>query len=647
MKLKDSFLASHSQQEKSSGWLGSRKRFPVRQSDPGSKMIQGLLVTICLVVFPYQGSSLILESGNVNDYEVVYPQKVPALPKGVQNHEQETKYEDTMQYEFQVNGEPVVLHLERNKGLFAGDYSETHYSPDGREITTNPPVQDHCYYHGYIQNDADSTAVISACDGLKGQFKYQRETYLIEPMKLSDSEAHAVYKAEYVEKEEETPKICGVTETTWKSDDPIKKASHGSITPEEQDRYLDVKKYIEFYVVVDNAMYRNYSRNLTTIRTRIFETVNIVNRIYRPLNIHVALIGLEIWSNRDKINVQSASGVTLDLFGEWRETDLLPRKRNDNAQLLTRIDFDGYTVGLGYVGTLCVPMYSAAIVQDHSERIDLMASTVAHELGHNLGINHDTASCNCAANACVMSPSIASDPLDEFSSCSIQQYQTFLINESPQCILNKPLSTDIVAPAVCGNYFVEVGEECDCGSPEDCQSACCDAATCKLRDGLQCESGECCEQCRFKSAEEECRASKHDCDLAEHCTGQSADCPTDLFQRNGHPCENNQGYCYNGACPTLEKQCIAFFGNDIIVGPDSCFDKNLQGTYYAYCRQEDGVNIPCKPKDVKCGRLYCTQGNSDGCLVMYYPDTPEDGMVEPGTKCGDGKVCSNGECVDV
>ncbi|XP_015686692.2 zinc metalloproteinase/disintegrin PMMP-2, partial [Protobothrops mucrosquamatus] len=86
------------------------------------------------------------------------------------------------------------------RGLFSEDYSETHYSPDGREITTYPSVEDHCYYHGRIQNDADSTASISACNGLKGHFKLQGETYLIEPLKLSDSEAHAVYKYENVEK---------------------------------------------------------------------------------------------------------------------------------------------------------------------------------------------------------------------------------------------------------------------------------------------------------------------------------------------------------------------------------------------------------------------------------------------------------------
>ncbi|KAG8141321.1 hypothetical protein E2320_006954 [Naja naja] len=139
----------------------------------------------------------------------------------------------------------------------------------------------------------------------------------------------------------------------------------------------------------------------------------------------------------------------------------------------------------------------------------MVASTMTHELGHNLGIHHDEASCICIPGPCIMLKK----------------------RDRPQCILNKPLSTDIVSPAICGNYFVEEGEECDCGSPADCQSACCDAATCKVGHGAQCDSEECREKCKFKGAETECRAAKHDCDLPELCTGQSAECPTDSLQR--------------------------------------------------------------------------------------------------------------------
>nr|UMW88182.1 snake venom metalloproteinases P-III precursor [Psammophis subtaeniatus] len=78
-------------------------------------MIRALLVAVFLAVFPYQASSIILESRNENDYEVVYPQEVGELLKGVPDAQPETKYEDTVPYEFQLNREPGVLHLKKKR----------------------------------------------------------------------------------------------------------------------------------------------------------------------------------------------------------------------------------------------------------------------------------------------------------------------------------------------------------------------------------------------------------------------------------------------------------------------------------------------------------------------------------------------------
>ncbi|KAM3830892.1 zinc metalloproteinase-disintegrin-like daborhagin-K [Vipera latastei] len=646
MKLKDSFLASHSQREKSSGSLESRKRLPVFKPNSASKMIQVLLVTICLAVFPYQGSSKTLKSGNVNDYEVVNPQAVTGLPKGAVK-QPEKKYEDAMQYEFELNGEPVVLHLEKNKGLFSEDYSETHYSPDGRKITTNPPVEDHCYYHGRIQNEADSTASISACNGLKGYFTLRGETYLIEPLKIPDSEAHAVYKYENVEKEDEAPKMCGVTETNWESDEPIKKASQ-LVATSEQQRFDP--RYIELVIVADHAMFRKHNSDLAAVRTWAHQLVNNIIVFYRDLNVHITLSAVEVWSSRDLIIVQSAASVTLDLFGEWRERDLLNRTMHDNAQLLTAINLNGNTIGLAYNEGMCDPKLSVGIVEDHSDTNLLVAVTMAHELGHNLGLSHDGRYCTCGGNSCIMSAMLSDQPSKDFSNCSQTQYRRFLTQRNPECILNQPLRTDIVSPPVCGNELLEKGEECDCGSPENCQNPCCDAASCKLHSWVECESGECCDQCRFKRAGTECRPARDECDVAEYCTGQSTECPTDDFHRNGKPCLNNLGYCYNGKCPNMHHQCHALLGQNVTGVQDSCFEYNRLGIVYAYCRKENGRKIPCAPQDEKCGRLYCSY-NSRGTQIPCYPCytryQEDKGMVDHGTKCGDGKVCSNGQCVDL
>uniref|UniRef100_A0A670JT89 ADAM metallopeptidase domain 28 n=1 Tax=Podarcis muralis TaxID=64176 RepID=A0A670JT89_PODMU len=598
------------------------------------------------------------ELPGVKDYEVVYPQKIHALHKrdvrGSQNHK--AKYEDAADYEMRVNGEKVVLHLERNKDLLSKDYTETHYSPDGREITTSPDVEDHCYYEGYVQNDTDSTASISACRGLRGYFKSGGERYLIEPLKLSDSEAHAVFKYDSLEKDE-TPKICGVTNTTWESENPTRKTSRMSTSAEKQ-AYLKARKYVELYIAVDYTVFRKYSRNMTGIRTRVFEIVNYINMVYKAINVHVALIGLEVWSDGDKIDVNESASTTLDRFSAWRQAVLLKRKRNDNAQLLTGIDFTGPTVGLAYVGTMCNPAHSLGVVQDHNPNPIAIGATMAHEMGHNFGMNHDASFCKCSSGSCIMAAQLSYKTPRDFSSCSLQDFQKYIMDRTPSCITNVPSPKDIIATPVCGNDFVEEGEECDCGSPEECKNDCCEAATCKLKPGAKCGYGDCCENCQIRRAGAVCRPVKHDCDLPELCTGTSQQCPMDRFRVNGFPCKNNAGYCYMGKCPTLQNQCIALWGPGATVGVDSCYAINQNGVYYGHCKKANGTYIPCGKKDIKCGKLYCTGGSrmpSTGSLVSFdtckgsFPgkDQEDGGMVATGTKCGEGMVCSNGQCVEI
>lgn len=55
-----------------------------------------------------------------------------------------------------------------------------------------------------------------------------------------------------------------------------------------------------------------------------------------------------------------------------------------------------------------------------------------------------------------------------FSSCSQQQLSRFLDQFNPACLLDSPSTDRIFGGPVCGNAFLEPGEECDCGSVEVC-----------------------------------------------------------------------------------------------------------------------------------------------------------------------------------
>lgn len=58
-------------------------------------------------------------------------------------------------------------------------------------------------------------------------------------------------------------------------------------------------------------------------------------QLYRPLNIRVLLVGLEMWTYKDLIVVDGDPEKTLDDFLLWRRTDLLKRTKHDTAQLVT------------------------------------------------------------------------------------------------------------------------------------------------------------------------------------------------------------------------------------------------------------------------------------------------------------------------
>ncbi|XP_035592292.1 zinc metalloproteinase-disintegrin-like brevilysin H2a [Oncorhynchus keta] len=585
----------------------------------------------------------------VSDYEVVRPIRLHSLQK----RETQSSRLETLKYAMRVGGKDIEMHLEKNGELLTNDYSETYYTEDGTPVTSTPQDVDHCYYHGTIVNDSVSTVSMSTCDGLRGYFRTAAQRYLIEPLSGWDDGDHAVLK---YEDQSSKPVMCGVTNTSWNADYPpitSKSRSRGS-----GPSLLQQQKYVELVLVADNREYKNMKSNLGELRKRIFEVVNFVNMVYKPLNTFIALVGLEVWTDNDKISVTAPAGATLDAFTKWRNSDLVNNKRHDNAHLISGIDFEGSTVGLAFIGTLCSD-HSVGIVQDHNPKAIAVGATLAHEMGHNLGMNHDDSSaCTCSGNSCIMAGALSWDIPKSFSSCSSVSYDQFLNNRNPECLLDKPDYRNVESTPVCGNGFLETGEQCDCGSLEECTNPCCNATSCTLTKGSECAAGACCDNCKILSSSRECRMKHDDCDLPEYCTGKSADCPEDVFTVNGIPCDGGRGYCNNGQCPQHHTQCVKMYGPSAETARTYCYEQNTRGLYYAYCkRPSKDQYIPCQRQDVQCGKLFCKNGNDNpnygrmvkfsDCKASFYDDHTSDfGQVDTGTKCNDRKVCSQNECVD-
>lgn len=97
---------------------------------------------------------------------------------------------------------------------------------------------------------------------------------------------------------------------------------------------------------------------------------------------------------------------------------------------------------------------------------------------------------------------------------------------------------------------------------QECDDPCCNARTCRPRDGAQCTKGECCTNtCQFKAYGTRCRSSSGQCDIEEYCSGESSECPTDVYKQDGTSCNNNQAYCFSGECQTYDDQCQYHFGS--------------------------------------------------------------------------------------
>uniref|UniRef100_A0A9J7ZN09 ADAM metallopeptidase domain 12 n=2 Tax=Cyprinus carpio TaxID=7962 RepID=A0A9J7ZN09_CYPCA len=492
-------------------------------------------------------------------------------------------------------------------------------------------MQMNCYYHGEVQGYTHSDVSLSTCSGISH---------------LSNSK---------------------ITDMLF------------SIRQHKRD-VQKTTKYVELIIVADNREFQKQGKDVEKVKQRLAEIANYVDKFYRVLNIRVALVGLEVWSDADKCAVTQDPFTTLHEFLDWRKLKLLPQQPHDNAQLISGVYFQGTTIGMAPIMSMCTAEQSGGIVMDHSDNPLGAAVTLAHELGHNFGMNHDTPERGCGCRmtvdrgGCIMTPSTGYPFPTVFSTCSKKDLVASLEKGVGMCLYNMPEVKLLYGGQKCGNGYIEEGEECDCGELEECMNPCCNATTCTLKGDAVCAHGQCCEDCQLKPAGTPCRESSNSCDLPEFCTGTNPHCPANVYLHDGHACHNMDGYCYNGICQTHEQQCITLWGPGAKPAPGICFERvNSAGDPYGNCGKDSkGSFAKCQARDARCGKIQCQGGANRpvigtnavsidtniplqeggrilcrGTHVYLGDDMPDPGLVLAGTKCAEGMICLNRQCQNV
>ncbi|KAL1773228.1 disintegrin and metalloproteinase domain-containing protein 26A-like [Sigmodon hispidus] len=568
-------------------------------------------------------------------------------------------YPDWLFYSLRFGGERHIITMKPTKSFISRNFLLLTYSDQGGLIEEQPSVQNDCYYHGDIDGDPESLVTINTCFGtLQGILEIHGTSYEIMPKTQTSTFEHLVYKID-TEDSETFSMRCGLTEEEIARQKKIQESEDSTLMQSHYEDWWTHHKYIEYYVVVDNKRYVHNNNNVTKCMQEMLEIIFGINTYYLHIDIEVLLSALEIWTQKNHVNVTETIDEVLSKFCIWKIRNIDPNIRNDIVHLFARQGYSMY-LGLAYVGTVCTRV-NCAVNSFMTDSTKDMAFIIAHEMGHNLGMDHDKKYCTCGFRSCIMAP--AKSNSHRFSNCSYEEMYSVINRKT--CLYNIPGTVVRVNLTICGNYLIEEGEQCDCGSYESCQIDPCCSEDCVFKSNAQCAFGLCCKDCKFIPMGTVCREKKNECDLPEWCNGTSAQCPEDVYIENGSPCMGG-GYCYNKECNNREEHCQRLFGKSAKSADKTCYiEMNKQGDRFGNCGNDSITFKTCDNDDVLCGRIQCenveklpqrrnhetvhwTHFNNVTCWSMDYHfgiDIEDSGAVRDGTACGPDSICIGRKCV--
>ncbi|NWT29652.1 ATS7 metalloproteinase, partial [Cardinalis cardinalis] len=239
-------------------------------------------------------------------------------------------------------------------------------------------------------------------------------------------------------------------------------------------RSISREKWVETLVVADTKMVEFHGS--ANIEKYVLTVMNMVAGLFHHASIgnpiNIAIVRLILLEHEEEdLKISHHADNTLKSFCKWQKSinvkgDSHPL-HHDVAVLLTRKDICAAmnrpceTLGLSHVAGMCQPHRSCNINEDTGLPL---AFTVAHELGHSFGIQHDGSSNDCepvGKRPFIMSPQLLYDtsPLT-WSRCSREYITRFLDRGWGLCLDDPPARELLDFPLVPPGVLYDVGHQC-------------------------------------------------------------------------------------------------------------------------------------------------------------------------------------------
>uniref|UniRef100_H0VFP0 ADAM metallopeptidase with thrombospondin type 1 motif 5 n=1 Tax=Cavia porcellus TaxID=10141 RepID=H0VFP0_CAVPO len=370
-----------------------------------------------------------------------------------------------------AGGRRFLLDLERD-----GSVGAAGLFPAGGGLSAPRRHRSHCFYRGTVDGSPRSLAVFDLCGGLRGFFAVKHARYTVKPL-LRGPWAEADTPRVYGDESARIPHVYtreafsfeALCETPASQPGPHERppahnspGRHSTVDPQlpelsalspagdpgqqiwwrRRRRSISRARQVELLLVADGSMAKMYGRGL---QHYLLTLASIANRLYSHASIEnhirLAVVKVVVLGDKDKsLEVSKNAATTLKNFCKWQHQHNQlgddHEEHYDAAILFTREDLCGHhscdTLG----------MADCSVIEDDGPPRQLF--TVAHEIGHLLGLSHDDSKF-CEENfgltedKRLMSSILTSiDASKPWSKCTSATMTEFLDDGHGNCLLDVP-----------------------------------------------------------------------------------------------------------------------------------------------------------------------------------------------------------------